>query len=50
MGQDLNKVENFYDTVANEYAEAFSGEHEKKPKDQEMLRRFSMEIGDRKPV
>ena len=50
MGQDLDKVENFYDTVAREYAETFSGEHEKKPKDQEMLRRFSMEIGDRKPI
>ena len=31
MGQDLDKVENVYDTVAKEYAEAFSGEHEKKP-------------------
>ena len=50
MGSDLDKVESFYDTVAEEYAEAFSGEHEKKPKDQEMLRRFSMEIGDRKPI
>ena len=50
VGQDLDKVESFYDTVAKEYAETFSGEHEKKPKDQEMLRRFSMEIGDKKPV
>ncbi len=45
-----NKVEFLYDTVAKEYAEAFSGEHEKKPKDQEILRRFSQEIGDRRPV
>jgi hypothetical protein len=36
MGQDLVKIENTYDTVAKEYAEAFSGEHEKKPKDQSL--------------
>ena len=46
----MNKVENLYDTVAKEYAETFSGEHEKKPKDQEILHRFSQEIGDRQPV
>jgi ubiquinone/menaquinone biosynthesis C-methylase UbiE len=50
MGQNLTKVENLYDTVAKEYTETFSGEHEKKPKDQEILHRFSQEIGDRKPV
>lgn len=50
MGQNVNKVENAYDTVAKEYAETFSGEHEKKPKDQEILRRFAQEIGDRRPV
>jgi ubiquinone/menaquinone biosynthesis C-methylase UbiE len=50
MGQDLNKVESMYDTVAKEYAETFSGEHEKKPKDQEVLNMFSQEIGDREPV
>jgi len=50
MGQNLNKVENLYDTVAKEYAETFSGEHTKKPKDQEILHRFSQEIGDRRPV
>ncbi len=50
MEQDLNKVENLYDTVAKEYAETFSGEHEKKPKDQEILHRFSLEIRDRGPV
>ena len=50
MGQHLSKVEKLYDTVAEEYAETFSGEHEKKPKDQEMLRRFSREIGDKTPV
>jgi ubiquinone/menaquinone biosynthesis C-methylase UbiE len=50
MGQDLNRIENLYDTLAKEYTEAFSGEHEKKPKDQEILHRFSLEIGDRRPV
>lgn len=50
MGQNLTRIENLYDTVAKEYAETFSGEHEKKPKDQEILRRFSQEIGDRRPV
>jgi ubiquinone/menaquinone biosynthesis C-methylase UbiE len=50
MGQNLDKVENLYDTVAKEYAETFSDEHEKKPKDQEILHRFSQEIGNRRPV
>ena len=50
MRQDVNKVRRLYDTVAKEYAEAFSGEHEKKPKDREILHRFSQEIGNRKPV
>jgi len=39
-----------YDTVAKEYSETFSGEHQKKPKAQEILRRFSIEIGDKKRV
>jgi len=50
VGQNLKQVENLYDTVAEEYAKTFSGEHEKKPKDQEILQRFSQEIGDRRPV
>lgn len=50
MGQHPDKVERLYDTVAKEYAEKFCGEHEKKPKDREMLHRFSKELGDRKPV
>ncbi|MBI5902771.1 MAG: class I SAM-dependent methyltransferase [Deltaproteobacteria bacterium] len=50
MGQNLDKVENLYDSIAKEWAETFSGEHEKKPKDQEILHRFSQEIGDRRPV
>lgn len=50
MGQELNKIERIYDTLAKEYAETFSGENEKKSKDREILRRFSEEIGDRRPV
>ena len=50
MGQDLKKVENTYDAIAKEYAEKFIGEHEKKPKDREILLRFSQEIGDRRPI
>ena len=50
VGQELNKIERMYDTVAKEYSETFSGDHEKKPKDQEILHRFSREIGDKKPV
>ena len=50
MGQELKKIERMYDIVAKEYAETFIGEHEKKPKDQEILHRFSQEIGDRRPV
>jgi ubiquinone/menaquinone biosynthesis C-methylase UbiE len=50
MEQDINKIANLYNTVAKEYSEAFTGEHEKKPMDQEILCRFSLEIADRKPV
>ena len=50
MGLGLNEIENVYDTVAGEYAETFFDEHEKKPKDREILLRFSQEIGDRRPV
>jgi len=50
MEQKAEHVESVYDAVAKEYAEAFSGEHEKKPKDQEILGRFAREIGDRRPV
>ena len=50
MGQGLNNIEQMYDTVAKEYSDTFSGEHEKKPKDQEILHRFSQEIGGRRPV
>ncbi len=50
MEQNLNKIENMYDAVAKEYAETFFGDHEKKPKDQEILYRFSQKIGNRQPV
>ncbi|WP_027367308.1 class I SAM-dependent methyltransferase [Desulfocurvibacter africanus] len=50
MGQSLSKIEKVYDTVAKEYAETFFYEHEKKPKDQDILCRFSQEIGNRRPV
>jgi ubiquinone/menaquinone biosynthesis C-methylase UbiE len=50
MEQNLNRIEKLYDTVAREYAERFSGEHEKKPKDREMLHRFAQEIGNRRPI
>jgi ubiquinone/menaquinone biosynthesis C-methylase UbiE len=50
MRQNLDKIINTYDTVAREYAEAFTGEHERKPKDQEVLHRFSQELGSRRPV
>jgi len=46
----LKKVESQYDSIAREWAEAFSGEHEKKPKDREILLRFSREIGQKRPV
>ena len=49
MGQDLNKIEKMYDAVAREWAVAFAGEHEKKPKDREILKRFAQEIGERSP-
>ena len=50
MGQELNNIERMYDLVAKEYSAAFSGEHEKKPKDREILHRFSQAMGDRRPV
>ena len=50
MAQDLNKIEELYNTIAKEYTEAFYGEHEKKPKDQDMLNKFCQMIGNRKPV
>lgn len=50
MQEGLEKIGNLYDSVAKEYAEAFYGDHEKKPKDREILDRFAREIGNRRPV
>jgi ubiquinone/menaquinone biosynthesis C-methylase UbiE len=50
MNPYLKKIENAYDEIAGEWAEAFACEHEKKPKDRELLDRFAREIGNRKPV
>lgn len=46
----MDKVAKLYDKVAGEYAEVFSDELEKKPKDREILLRFSQELGNRRPV
>lgn len=50
MENDLIRIENLYDKVARKYAERFSGEHENKPKDREILHRFAQELGGRRPV
>ena len=50
MKQDLNKIQDVYNTVSKEYAEAFTGEHQKKPKDREILCRFSQQVGNKRPV
>jgi len=50
MGEGLDEIERQYDGIAREYADAFIGEHEKKPKDREILSRFAEEIGNRGPV
>lgn len=42
--QDLKAIENMYDSVAKNYAKTFLNEHHKKPKDQEVLYRFSQMI------
>jgi len=49
-GTGSKKIEKVYDKVAAEYAETFSNEHVNKPKDREILHRFSREIGDKKSV
>lgn len=49
-GQDLGRIAKAYDTVAGEYSAEFFGEHEKKPMDREILRRFAEKIGDKGTV
>jgi SAM-dependent methyltransferase len=39
-----------YDAVARAYAERFSDEHDHKPMDQQVLRRFAREVGAGRPV
>lgn len=50
MGQEPTRVADQYDTLAEEYAEKFRGEHDRKLLDREILHRFSREIAGRKPV
>ncbi len=50
MGQDIKKIETTYNFVSKEYAVAFSNEHEKKPEDQKILRRFSDKLKGQSPV
>ena len=50
MEHNVTNIEKLYDRVAREYAERFSDEHEKKPKGQEMLKRFAQAIGSRRPA
>jgi SAM-dependent methyltransferase len=50
MKQDRSKIEITYNTIDEEWAKAFAGEHEKKPMDREILTRFAQEIGDKTPV
>lgn len=50
MGQDVHKIARMYDAIAADWAAAFTGEHDKKPMDREMLARFAAEVGERRPV
>lgn len=50
MSRKLNHIEISYAAIAEEWAVAFAGEHEKKPKDRELLARFREVMGNRKPV
>jgi len=50
MGQNLDKIEAMYDELAGEWSQAFAREHDKKPKDQEVLLRFARELEGRGPV
>ena len=50
MEEKLDKITKLYNSVSKEYADAFSGEHEKKPMDREILSIFSREVGNENPV
>lgn len=50
MKNTLKLIEKTYDFLAEEYAEEYTNEHEKKPMDREVLLRFSRELAGRGPV
>ncbi len=50
MRQNSERIEGLYGSIAGEWTEAFSDEHEKKPKDRVILFRFSQEVVRRMPV
>ncbi len=50
MDQNPDKIAEVYNSVAKEYAEVFSDEHDRKPQDREILYRFFQEAADKKPV
>ena len=44
MAQSLKAIQSAYDSFAAEYADAFSDELDRKPKDRDMLHRFAAEV------
>lgn len=50
MNKNLDRIRDSYDLIAQAYAERFFNEHEKKPKDQEVLRRFAGDVGSLETV
>lgn len=50
MEQNPKKVAEMYDAIAQEYADKFCSEHEKKVQDREILYRFSQNVASKKPV
>jgi SAM-dependent methyltransferase len=50
MRRKKDTIEQTYDAVAAQYADAFSTEHEHKPMDRDILARFAGEVGDATPV
>ena len=50
MDKDLEEIEKIYNVLASEWAKTFINEHQNKPKDHEILKRFSQMLNNRKPV
>lgn len=50
MGQNSYKIAKMYDVVAEEYAAKFCGELDKKPRDRDILYRFSQEVAGKQPI